>query len=53
VTVAGHDHLTAMVGAAATAEDDVLHESGTAEVFVRTAPRTSIATGWWRRSRPA
>ncbi|HEV8153659.1 MAG TPA: FGGY family carbohydrate kinase [Solirubrobacteraceae bacterium] len=38
VTVAGHDHLTAMVGAAATAEDDVLHESGTAEVFVRTAP---------------
>jgi sugar (pentulose or hexulose) kinase len=38
VTVAGHDHLAATVGAAATAEDDVLHESGTAEVFVRTAP---------------
>jgi sugar (pentulose or hexulose) kinase len=38
VTVAGHDHLAAMAGAAATAEGDVLHESGTSEVFVRSTP---------------
>jgi sugar (pentulose or hexulose) kinase len=38
VTVAGHDHLVAMVGAGATAEGDVLHGSGTSEVFVRAAP---------------
>ena len=38
VTIAGHDHLAAMVGAAATAEGDVLHESGTSEVFVRSVP---------------
>jgi sugar (pentulose or hexulose) kinase len=36
ITVAGHDHVTAMVGAGATAEGDVLHSSGTADVFVRT-----------------
>jgi sugar (pentulose or hexulose) kinase len=35
ITVAGHDHVTAMVGAGATAEGDVLHSSGTADVFVR------------------
>jgi sugar (pentulose or hexulose) kinase len=38
ITVAGHDHVTAMVGAGATAEGDVLHSSGTAEVFVRGIP---------------
>jgi sugar (pentulose or hexulose) kinase len=38
VTVAGHDHVTAMVGAGATAEGDVLHSSGTADVFVRSIP---------------
>lgn len=37
VTVAGHDHLAAMVGAGATGAGDVLHESGTSEVFVRSA----------------
>jgi sugar (pentulose or hexulose) kinase len=36
ITVAGHDHVVAMVGAGATAEGDVLHSSGTADVFVRT-----------------
>jgi sugar (pentulose or hexulose) kinase len=35
ITVAGHDHVAAMVGAGATAEGDVLHSSGTADVFVR------------------
>jgi sugar (pentulose or hexulose) kinase len=35
ITVAGHDHVTAMVGAAATEEGDVLHSAGTADVFVR------------------
>jgi sugar (pentulose or hexulose) kinase len=38
VTVAGHDHVTAMVGAGATADGDVLHSSGTADVFVRSIP---------------
>jgi sugar (pentulose or hexulose) kinase len=38
ITIAGHDHLTAMVGAGAHREGDVLHSSGTAEVFVRTVP---------------
>jgi sugar (pentulose or hexulose) kinase len=38
VTVAGHDHLTAMVGAGALRDGDVFHSSGTAEVFVRTIP---------------
>jgi sugar (pentulose or hexulose) kinase len=36
LTVAGHDHVTATVGADAHAEGDVLHSCGTAEVFVRT-----------------
>ena len=35
IAVAGHDHVTATVGAGATDEGDVLHSSGTAEVFVR------------------
>jgi sugar (pentulose or hexulose) kinase len=35
IAVAGHDHVAAMVGAGATAEGDVLHSSGTADVFVR------------------
>jgi sugar (pentulose or hexulose) kinase len=38
IAVAGHDHVAAMVGAGADAEGDVLHSSGTAEVFVRTIP---------------
>lgn len=36
ITVAGHDHVVAMIGAGATADDDVLHSAGTAEAFVRT-----------------
>jgi sugar (pentulose or hexulose) kinase len=36
IAVAGHDHVAATVGAGATAEGDVLHSSGTADVFVRT-----------------
>lgn len=35
IAVAGHDHVTAMVGAGATADGDVLHSVGTADVFVR------------------
>src|SRR6201999_2767725 len=35
ITVAGHDHVAAMVGAGATADGDVLHSAGTADVFVR------------------
>jgi sugar (pentulose or hexulose) kinase len=38
VTVAGHDHVVAMVGAGAVDEGDVLHSAGTADVFVRTIP---------------
>jgi sugar (pentulose or hexulose) kinase len=35
ITVAGHDHVVATVGAGATEDGDVLHSSGTADVFVR------------------
>ena len=35
IAVAGHDHVVAMVGAGATADGDVLHSAGTADVFVR------------------
>jgi sugar (pentulose or hexulose) kinase len=38
ITIAGHDHVVAMVGAGATGEGDVLHSVGTADVFVRTVP---------------
>jgi sugar (pentulose or hexulose) kinase len=36
LTVGGHDHLAAAVGAGAAGEGDVLDSSGTAEAFVRT-----------------
>jgi sugar (pentulose or hexulose) kinase len=36
LTVGGHDHLAAAVGAGATGDDDVLNSCGTAEAFVRT-----------------
>jgi sugar (pentulose or hexulose) kinase len=35
LTVGGHDHLSAAVGAGAAGEGDVLDSSGTAEAFVR------------------
>ncbi|MEA2383604.1 MAG: hypothetical protein QOH72_3575 [Solirubrobacteraceae bacterium] len=38
ISVAGHDHVVAMVGAGATGDDDVLHSAGTAEAFVRNSP---------------
>ena len=38
IAVAGHDHVVAMVGAGATADGDVLHSAGTADVFVRGVP---------------
>jgi sugar (pentulose or hexulose) kinase len=38
ITLAGHDHVAAMVGAGADGEGDVLHSSGTSDVFVRTIP---------------
>lgn len=38
ITVAGHDHVVAMLGAGATGDDDTLHSAGTAEAFVRTSP---------------
>ncbi len=40
VTVAGHDHLVASVGAGATDGDDLFNSCGTADVVLRTAPRT-------------
>jgi sugar (pentulose or hexulose) kinase len=57
ITVAGHDHVTAMVGAGATADGDVLHSSGTADVFVRSvepleaervadAVHSGVTVGW-------
>jgi sugar (pentulose or hexulose) kinase len=42
VTIAGHDHVVAMVGAGATGEGDVLHSSGTADVFVRSVRRPLV-----------
>jgi sugar (pentulose or hexulose) kinase len=38
IAVAGHDHVAATIGAGATGEGDVLHSSGTADVFVRSVP---------------
>lgn len=58
LTVAGHDHQAAAVGAAACAPGDVLDSCGTAEALVRTVPahldpssvltlaRGGITTGW-------
>jgi sugar (pentulose or hexulose) kinase len=57
LTVGGHDHLAAAVGAGAAGEGDVLDSCGTAEAFVRaTAPlppdrvaravATDITVGW-------
>lgn len=40
VTVAGHDHLVASVGAGATGGDDLFNSCGTADVVLRTVPRT-------------
>jgi sugar (pentulose or hexulose) kinase len=46
LTVGGHDHLAAAVGAGAAAEGDVLDSCGTAEAFVRTtAPVSPEAVG--------
>jgi sugar (pentulose or hexulose) kinase len=38
LTVAGHDHLVAAVGAGAAADGDLLDSCGTAEALVRTVP---------------
>lgn len=40
VTVAGHDHLVASVGAGAIGGDDLFDSCGTADVIVRAVPRT-------------
>lgn len=40
VTVAGHDHLVGSVGAGAIGGDDLYDSCGTAEVILRTLPRT-------------
>jgi sugar (pentulose or hexulose) kinase len=46
LTVGGHDHLAAAVGAGAAGEDDLLDDCGTAEAFVRaTRPLSPEATG--------
>ena len=50
IAVAGHDHVAATVGAGATAEGDVLHSSGTADVFVRSI-RGAARAGADRRCR--
>jgi sugar (pentulose or hexulose) kinase len=41
LTVAGHDHLCAAIGAGAVADDDVFDSCGTAEAFVRAVPPAS------------
>ena len=57
LTVGGHDHLAAAVGAGAAAEGDVLDSCGTAEAFVQTtaplsheavarAVRSQLSVGW-------
>lgn len=58
LTVAGHDHQAAAVGAAATGDGDVLDSCGTAEALVRTVPaplpepavveltRHGVTVGW-------
>ena len=57
LAVAGHDHLSAAVGAGAVSEGDVLDSWGTAEAFVRTvaplgpqqavqAVREGVTVGW-------
>ena len=38
IVIAGHDHVAAMVGAGADRDGDVLHSSGTSDVFLRTIP---------------
>lgn len=46
LTVGGHDHVAAAVGAGAAGEGDVLDDCGTAEAFVRaTAPLTPERAG--------
>jgi sugar (pentulose or hexulose) kinase len=46
LTVGGHDHLAAAVGAGAAADGDVLDSCGTAEAFVQaTAPLSREAVG--------
>ena len=40
VTVAGHDHLVGSVGAGAVGRDDLFDSCGTADVILRTVPRT-------------
>ena len=40
VTVAGHDHLVGSVGAGAIGGDDLYDSCGTADVILRTLPRT-------------
>jgi sugar (pentulose or hexulose) kinase len=40
VTVAGHDHLVNSVGAGASGGDDLFDSCGTADVILRTVPRT-------------
>jgi sugar (pentulose or hexulose) kinase len=46
LTVGGHDHLAAAVGAGAASEGDVLDSCGTAEAFVQaTAPLAPAAVG--------
>ncbi|MCW2943926.1 MAG: xylulose kinase [Actinoallomurus sp.] len=58
LTIAGHDHQAAAVGAAATGDGDVLDSCGTAEALVRTVPaplpepavveltRHGVTVGW-------
>jgi sugar (pentulose or hexulose) kinase len=46
LTVGGHDHISAAVGAGATRDGDVLNDCGTAEAFVRaTTPLSPDETG--------
>lgn len=40
VTIAGHDHLVGAVGAGAAGNDDLYNSCGTADVVIRSVPRT-------------
>ena len=51
LTVAGHDHLVAAVGAGAAADGDLLDSCGTAEALVRTVP-APVPADTVRRLRP-
>ena len=56
LTVAGHDHLSASVGAGATWPGDLFDSCGTAEALIRAVPppvAPATSAGWSRRTSPS